>query len=369
MGEILGLGLSHYPGPLVPTRFWPDMLKNRLRGGAFPLELYEDRSRWPAPMREEWGEDGGVSAAAAHQARMMASYAKLREALDAFNPDIVVIWGDDQYENYKLDCVPPFCVGIHDEIVNKPYGGGRMPFKTDENVWGFPLDKTLTLKGHHQAAHALTTHLLTDGFDVSWARTLRDPAGLAHSFANTVLYLDYENAGQTFPYPIVPIHVNCYGNHIIRAGAAGGPPPKDGPKPPPEMAPPGPSPARCFAFGRAVARYFQQSPWRVALVGSSSWSHGNLTGKTSHFYPDAEADQQRLAELKNGDFRKWGEIPLHVIEDAGQHEVLNWVCLAGAMAELNRDAQVLDFAESYLFNSSKCFAIFPSEQGEVAAAA
>ena len=369
MGEILGLGLSHYPGPLVPTQFWPNMLKNGVRFGV-PADLYADRSRWPAHMREEWGEDGGLTAAEAHKARLMENFAKLRKALDDFAPDIVVIWGDDQYENYKLDCVPPFCIGVHDEIVSKPYDGGAMPFSTHENVWGFPPDKTLTQRGHYEAGFGLATYLLTDGFDVSWARTLRDPNGLAHSFANTVVYLDYENAGQQFPYPIVPIHVNCYGNHIIRAGAAGGPPlAKDAPKPAREMAPPGPSPARCFALGKAVARYFSQSPWRVALIGSSSWSHGNLTDKNQRFYPDAEADQKRLAELMNGDFRDWGKISQDAIEDAGQQEVLNWICLAGAMAELGRDAQVLDFVKSDMFNSSKCFAIFPQTTEPLVAAA
>ena len=42
--------------------------------------------------------------------------------------------------------------------------------------------------------------------------------------------------------------------------------------------------------------------------------------------------------------------------DAGQHELLNWVCLAGAMA--NRRAEVLAYAESWIFNSDKATAIF-----------
>jgi len=39
--------------------------------------------------------------------------------------------------------------------------------------------------------------------------------------------------------------------------------------------------------------------------------------------------------------------------------VLNWICLAGAMAALGQRPQVVDFVESWAFNSSKCFAVFP----------
>ena len=35
------------------------------------------------------------------------------------------------------------------------------------------------------------------------------------------------------------------------------------------------------------------------------------------------------------------------------------MCLAGAMAELGRRPSETDLVETYLFNSSKCFAVFP----------
>jgi len=46
------------------------------------------------------------------------------------------------------------------------------------------------------------------------------------------------------------------------------------------------------------------------------------------------------------------------IEAAGQQELLNWMCLAGAMAELGRKPQVLDYIETYVLNSNKCLALF-----------
>ena len=34
------------------------------------------------------------------------------------------------------------------------------------------------------------------------------------------------------------------------------------------------------------------------------------------------------------------------------------MCLAGAMEELDRKAEILDYIETYVFNSEKCLALF-----------
>src|SRR3546814_10756195 len=43
----------------------------------------------------------------------------------------------------------------------------------------------------------------------------RHAAGLAHSFSNTVLFLDLPAAGRAFHYPLLPVHVNCYGGQLL----------------------------------------------------------------------------------------------------------------------------------------------------------
>ncbi len=50
----------------------------------------------------------------------------------------------------------------------------------------------------------------------------RDGAHFPHAILNTQLFLDYDHAGTEFPYPLVPITVNCYGQHAIarRGGLA-----------------------------------------------------------------------------------------------------------------------------------------------------
>jgi hypothetical protein len=98
------------------------------------------------------------------------------------------------------------------------------------------------------------------------------------------------------------------------------------------------------------------------ICGTSSWSHANLTDKHHCLYPDVEADRRRLQELRSGGFTKWGALESSTIEEAGQNEILNWICLAGAMTELGYGVQVVDFVETHVFNSSKCFAVFRPQE-------
>ncbi len=351
MAEILGLGLSHYPGLLVPIDQWSTMMARNVEVGRIPQHVFADRQRWPKAMREEWGGDEGLAAAETHKRRLVDGYSQMRKTLLAFQPDVVVIWGDDQYENFKTDCIPAFCVYIGDEFVSRPFGAASLPFKKKENVWGLAQDTEMRIMGHRKAARSLCDQLLGDGFDIAYAYTTRHTGGLAHSFNNTIIYLDYDRAG--FPFPVIPVHVNCYGNQLMGATPDAARDHAD------YRSPPAPTPRRCFDIGRATARFFAASPWRVALVASSSWSHASLTAKHQRLYPDLPADRMRLGELERHDFDSWRDISGDVLEQAGQNEFLNWVCLAGAMSEAGQSPQIVDFVETHIFNSSKCFAIFP----------
>ena len=59
-------------------------------------------------------------------------------------------------------------------------------------------------------------------------------------------------------------------------------------------------------------------------------------------YPDVANDRARFDELASGNSARWRNLTTMQIEDAGQQEFLNWVCLAGAMDELGRNAEIID---------------------------
>lgn len=347
MAEILGLGITHYPGMLA-RRAAPISLKKTLRDPGLPAAL-RDPAGWPAAMRQEWGNDQGEAFAAQHREELRLATSRARAALDEFRPDVVVIWGDDHYENFQDDVIPAFCVLAYDRLEFRPWSREGAP----PNLWGEPADKVFSFPGHRPAAKHLASGLIESNFDVAYAyRPAHKPLG--HAFVNSLLYLDWDRRG--FPYPVIPFIVNCYGRKVV--ATRGYMETLSDPLKVHDLDPPSPSPARCMAMGAAAVKALQESPWRVALIGSSSWSHAFLTRKNSFLYPDVDADRRLFEQLRKGDYDSWRSTTLAQVEDSGQHEMLNWFCLAGAMEALGRTPSYSTFIESSVMNSNKVVAIF-----------
>jgi hypothetical protein len=361
MGQVLGVGISHYPPLSGRDEDMANILRGRLQDPDIPTSAKDPRN-WPPEMRAEWGDDQGVAAAARHRAAMRKGLARARAAIDAFAPDFVVIWGDDQYENFKEDIVPAFCVLAYDDMDLKPWAHASesaMFSKTQDewgggkpNVWGEPRDFTLHMKGAPREARALAMKLLQANFDVAYAYKPLHHPGLPHAFLNSLLYLDYDRRG--FDYPVVPMQINCYGRAVISYKGFASRWADRGREPDP----PSPSPQRIFDMGAAVARICRDSPWRVALIASSSWSHAFLHDATYRIYPDVETDRRLYAALVDGDWNVWRKMTLAEVEAAGDQELLNWYALAGAMNELGQPCAWSEMVETYVFNSSKVTAIF-----------
>jgi len=354
MAEILGLGMTHYPPLAGRDENMMGILKGTLRDPAIPAELKEPEN-WPPRMREEYGSDMGKAAAANHRQELLDGMTRIRAALDEFKPDFVLIWGDDQYENFTEDIIPPFCILAYDQIEAHPWRLKAPGMPGGANVWKESEDTLLNVRGHRDGGKFLASGLITEGFDVCYSYRPLHLQGIGHAFLNSIAYLDYDRKG--FDHRVVCFSLNCYGRKVIsfRGGAA-----KFGQTPKPEdLDPPSPSPTRCFDLGAATARVLKKSPYRVALIASSSWSHAFLHDKAWRLYPDVESDRAFYEALRSGNYPHWRDTSLNAVEESGQQEMLNWFCLAGAMAELRRKPSWAVFIESYLFNSNKCFAIFP----------
>jgi hypothetical protein len=334
MAEILGLGLSHYPPLCLPDADMASLLSWTLQDTSIP-ESARDPKNWPAAMRAEWAEDRGARAAAAHRKALVAGFERVRAALDVFKPDAVVIWGDDQYENFKEDVIPPYAVLAYDDL----------------NVWGEDGSMQYRVRGRPDIARQLVTGLLEQDIDVAYAYKPLHHASLAHAFTNAILYLDYHRKG--YEHPTICFPLNCYGRKVV--SAKGFVTRMDTKL---ELDPPSPSPRRFMQVGAATARVLKASPWRVALVASSSWSHAFLCDPTFRLRPDTPADRKLYEAMCAGDYETWRATSLTAVEDAGQQEVLNWFALAGAMEEIGARLEWSTFVESCIFNSNKVFAVY-----------
>ena len=348
MGQILGLGITHYPGLAFQGNL-SRRIKVCLADPALP-EKFRSVGNWPRPMREQWGEDDGQAHSDAHRQAMIEGFRRARRALEEFNPDFCVIWGDDQFENYREDCVPPFSILAYESVEVQPW----LRDQRGANSWNEPKEKIFMIRGHREGAKYLASCLLNEGFDMPYAYKPRH-APLGHAFTNSILFLDWDRLG--FPYPVIPFTTNAYGRYLT--ASEGVPPtPSKAKSFPGNEDPPGPQPWRCFQIGAATARAMAGSPWKIALIASSSWSHSFLTEKHGRMYPDVESDRRYFEALCAGDWATWRNTNLAQAEDRGHHELLNWFCLAGAMAELKRKPDEAEFLESWITNSDKVFAVF-----------
>lgn len=352
MGEILGIGVSHYPPFSGTDKDMANIVRHRLQDPDLPAH-WQDKSQWPAAMQAEWADDEGLASAAVHRAGMLKGMRHCMDEIRAFNPDFCIIWGDDQYENFKEDIIPPFCVLAYDDMQVKPWAHAQesADMTGKPNIWGETADTSFDVKFPKAAAKYLVSELLKAEFDISYAYKPNNHPGIAHAFLNAILYLDYDRKG--FPYPIIPFPINCYGERVISyrgfISALGDKR---------EFDPPSPSPKRCFNLGAEVARICKASPYRVALIASSSWSHAFLCDHTSRMMPDVEFDKKMYTALKNNEYGVWRDTPLDAVTHSGNQEMLNWMTLLGAMDAIGAKTEWSEFVETYVFNSNKVAAVF-----------
>lgn len=347
MAEVLALGISHYPPLAGRDEKMTFIHKRMLQNPKLPPELRDPRN-WPDEMQREWGNDEGVSSAARHREELVGWMRKVRQALDDFNPDYVLLWGDDQYENFKEDIIPPYCVAAHEKF--------RFHAHAD-NVWDETDADCYEIPGNVAAAKELATRLLEDGFDAAYSyKPLHNPLG--HAFTNAIFFLDYDRE-KGFPYPIVPVAINCYGRRVV--AQRGGLPVFDRQIAEADLDPPAPTPKRLFDLGAATARALKEMPGKVAILASSGWSHAFLTAKNHYLYPDTAADRRMYDALAAGDFDTWRNLTGREVEDSGQQEILNWSCLVGALSELKQKPTELGFVSTWVFNSSKVFLVAPPQ--------
>ena len=200
----------------------------------------------------------------------------------------------------------------------------------------------------------LATRLLEAGFDTAYAyKPLHHPLG--HAFTNAILYLDYARHG--FPYPIVPFAINCYGRKVV--SQRGGVPKFDAAVEMPTWIR-----RRRRRGGCSTSVRRRRGFWRSRRIAWRCWRRP--AGRTpssprkNHFlYPDTPADRQMYEHLRAGNYEAWRSYTARAVEDSGQQEILNWMCLAGALSALERKPKETGFVDTWIFNSSKVFLVAP----------
>ena len=322
MAEILGIGCSHAPMILNPPEEWGRMRERiyaRIPNYQPPPELLADR-----------GDDNGLSADRRNQARIVNAFRTLHDRLHAWAPDVVMVIGDDQAENFLSDNLPVFALYTGTDVEAHPF---HRPL-AHVNLWGGAPEAKYTFHCPSAFAIALRDHLILSGMDISSSTALKGWRwGLPHAHINPLMFLDPEGK-----FPLLPLFVNCYGEEA-------------GPGYPPR-----PTARRCYELGRAIRRFLDGRPERFAVVASSSWSHSQLTHRFQCSAFDAEFDRRNLERLRQGRGSELATLTPEEIYLSGDHEFLNWIIAQGIIGD--KPAEIVDVLDAQSQISFKVFAVW-----------
>lgn len=155
-----------------------------------------------------------------------AALSAVARRVEAFDPELVVVFAPDHFAGFFYDLMPPFCVGARAHAI------GDFGISTDGRSYNVP----------EELARRLTGALHADGVDAAISYRMQAD----HGFAQTLEHV----AGGVGRYPTVPVFINC-------------------------AAPPCPPMARVRQLGAAVGRHLAQAEGgrRVLLIGSGGLSH------------------------------------------------------------------------------------------------
>jgi hypothetical protein len=222
-------------------------------------------------------------------------FARLKADFEAFEPDVLIMVGDDQDELYR-DQTPQFAVFTGEKFVSVNRDGND------------------GMRNVYRNDRALALHLyescLEQSVDAVGIRSFAGDELISHAHAQIMSYLDPK-------VPVIPLFVNAI--HV-----------------------PAPSPARCYAFGRAIraALAAWQKPLRVACYASGGLSHFSA-GFPYEAYKGPyqvgsiaeDVDRRVVGWLQAGQNAKLGELSSSDLLENGLVELRQWVTLMGILGD------------------------------------
>ena len=252
---------------------------------------------------------------------------KLQSRFEEVNPDVVVMFGDDQSELFFDDNMPSINVYWGDSMkvlprkitpdMSEARKMSALAYGTKE--FDYPVDSELGL-------HVIES-LMDQDFDVAHSRYMKEEYG--GSIGPSTWYLQKPRSTQPRPFglphaygfavarwfggktpPILPITINtCYPPNWI-------------------------SPRRAFALGQAVRKAIEA--WDTNKTVAFA-----CTGGLSHFVVDEELDQLALKGMEEANAEILTTLPRVRLQSATT-EIMNWVATAGAMGSTKMETLVYE---------------------------
>jgi Catalytic LigB subunit of aromatic ring-opening dioxygenase len=296
---VYGAGSSHTPLLTLPADQWNERAKADYNNPKLTLSNGQtlNYEQLAAQVGAKYAGEITPDALEAKAVACQQALDRLADDLEAANPDVVVIIGDDQEELFGSDNLPVISVFFGDTLVmHSQHDDGSIPAWRHNVRDGYAMDDFHRFPGDQALALDIIQGLLDKDVDVGSSARVVDPAtaGFGHAYGFIIKRLF---KGRTIP--VVPILLNTYF--------------------PPNV----PSARRCFDIGRHLRAAIEASAGdkRVAVIAS---------GGLSHFVVDEELDGLVIDGLKRGDAEQLRGIPRDALR-SGSSEILNWILGAGAV--------------------------------------
>ena len=162
--------------------------------------------------------------AAEDQAALDDATAQARQAVLAFDPELIVLIGPDHYNGFFNELMPPFCIGSQATAVGD-YLSPAGPLNVPEDT-----------------AIALADHLMNAHFDIAVSRRML----VDHGFSQALQIIWGDDLATP---PVIPIFLNA----VAQPGIA-------------RM-------ARCQELGESIGKFLDTLPQRTLVIGSGGLSH------------------------------------------------------------------------------------------------
>jgi len=213
-----------------------------------------------------------------------AAYERMRLALEAARPDVLVVIAAEHFANFFMNNMPSICVGMAD----------RYEGPIEDEAW-LGIKRT-----HVPGAPDLSRRLIEDvmnDVDLAYAQEWK----FDHGIAVPLHFLT-----PRYDLPVIPININCQGPPLIPL-------------------------KRCYELGRALHRACEAVPQRIGVIGTGGISHWPATpdsGKINESW-DREFLRRLLANSRE-ELLAYKDAETWVEAGQGGFEIRTFIAVAGA---------------------------------------
>jgi hypothetical protein len=296
---VAGIGTSHTPLLVINGKMWEERAATEKRSKNLidmdgEVRTYDELER---QVKARYADIANVPRFNEQYEASQRALDHLAAEIDAINPDVVIIIGDDQEELFGFDNLPALSVFYGDKVANiVRHRGASAPQWQIEVAKNRGMDAPHEYPGSPELARHIIAELVDSGIDVATVDQVTDPD--KHGFGHAITF-PIVRLMRNKKYPVVPVLLNTY------------------------FPPNQPTPSRCLEIGRALRRAIESYPanMRVLLLAS---------GGLSHMVTHEPLDHQVLEALRDGDEDTLSRLPLKLLE-SGTSEIRNWIVMAGAM--------------------------------------